>query len=211
MAPPVPVYGLDIETDTGTDGLDPRVGRVLCAAVAGPHGVHVVDHRDEARLLEALDTWLEHLPPGVIATWNGAAFDLPYLVTRARLVGVSLGLRLRLDPAIAVRRGPLPGHEGAYRARWYAHRHLDAYRVFRADVGRTFGLPCSLKAVAGLAGLDPIGTDPARVHELPGPVLHAYVASDARCTRELTLRRWPTAARAVDRLAEPEPVVGSVR
>jgi hypothetical protein len=208
MVPPVPVYGLDIETDTGTDGLDPRVGRVLCVAVAGPDGVRVVDHPDEARLLSELDAWMEHLPAGVVATWNGAAFDLPYLASRARLAGVSLGLQLRLDPAIALRRGPLPGHEGAYRARWHAHRHLDTYRLFRADVGRTFGLPCSLKSVAGLVGLAPVDTDPARVHELPVPVLHAYVASDARCTRELALRRWSTAARAVDRLPEAAIAAG---
>jgi hypothetical protein len=31
-------------------------------------------------------------------------------------------------------------------------------------------------------------------------LLHAYVASDARCTRQLVLRRWETAAGAIDRI-----------
>ena len=33
----------------------------------------------EADVLRATDSALADLPPGVIATWNGAAFDLPFL------------------------------------------------------------------------------------------------------------------------------------
>jgi hypothetical protein len=196
-SPQPPVYGLDIETDTSVDGLDPAVGRILCVAVSGPDGEIVVADTDEAALLVELDARLGELAPGVLVTWNGAGFDLPYLATRARLVGAPIGLRVVLDPALAARH-PLPGHEGAYRGQWYGHRHLDAYRLFRADVGRTFGLSCSLKSLAGLAGLSPVAVDASRVHELPGSLLHAYVASDARCTRELALRRWPTAMAAID-------------
>ncbi len=193
-----PVYGLDIETDTATDGLDPTVGRILCVGLAAAGGEIVLAHHDEAELLRSVDRWLAELAPGVLATWNGAAFDLPYLATRARLLGVPSGLRLALDPGIVVRGEPLPGHEGAYRGAWHGHRHLDAYRLFRADVGPALRMSCSLKAVAGLAGLAAVDADASRVHELPRAVLHAYVASDARCTRELALRRWPTAAAAVD-------------
>jgi hypothetical protein len=204
MTDGAPIYGLDIETDTATDGLDPQVGRVLCVGLSGPGGELVLAQSDEADLLRDLDRWLAELEPGVVTTWNGGAFDLPYLATRATLLGVTTGLNLELDPAVILRQGPLPGHAGAYRATWHEHTHLDAYRVFRSDVGRTFGLSCSLKSVAGLVGLSPVDEDPARVHELPPDVLHAYVASDARCTRELVLRRWATAAGAIDR------VVGAV-
>lgn len=198
---PTQVYGLDIETDTATDGLDPTVARILCVGLSGPGGGLVLAHHDEAALLLDLDAWLAELTPGVLATWNGAAFDLPYLTTRAELLGVSIGLRLELDPAVVLRNGPLPGHLGAYRATWHEHTHLDAYRVFRSDVGRTFGLSCSLKSVAGLAGLRPVDEDPSRVHELDPAVLHGYVVSDARCTRELVLRRWATASGAIDRIS----------
>jgi hypothetical protein len=200
-APP-PVYGLDIETDTSVDGLDPRVGRILCAALSGPGGEIVVANADEGDLLLELDGWLRDLSPGVVVTWNGAGFDLPYLATRSRLVGVAIGLAVRLDPLLPVRE-PLAGHEGAYRGGWYDHRHLDAYRVFRADVGRTFGLSCSLKSLAGLAGMGPLDTDASRIHELPTELLHAYVASDARCARELALKRWATARSAIDPFVEP--------
>jgi DNA polymerase elongation subunit (family B) len=196
---PPSVYGLDIETDTATDGLDPRVGRILCVGVAGPGGEIVVAHHDEAELLRSVDHWLGELAPGVLTTWNGAAFDLPYLATRARALGVGLGLRLHPDPGLLLRGDPLPGHHGAYRATWHDHHHLDAYRVFRADVGPALRMSCSLKAVAGLAGLAAVDADASRVHELPRSALHAYVASDARCTRQLALRRWATALRAVDR------------
>jgi hypothetical protein len=195
-----PVYGLDIETDTATDGLDPQVGRILCVGLSGPSGDLVLAHHDEWALLAELDAWLHDLSPGVLTTWNGSAFDLPYLATRARLLGVALGLHLELDPAVVLRHGPLPGHDGAYRATWHAHTHLDAYRVFRSDVGRTFGLSCSRKSVAGLVGLQPVDEDAARVHELEPAARHEYVASDARCTRQLVLRRWATAAGAVDHL-----------
>jgi hypothetical protein len=200
--PPI-VYGLDIETDTSVDGLDPTVSRVLAAAISGPGGDIVLAHHDEAALLDELDGWLADLTPGVLVTWNGAAFDLPYLASRAALVGVRLGLRIELDPALGLRGDPLPGHEGAYRGSWHGHRHLDAYRVFRADLGRTFGVSCALKSVAGLTGVPFIDADGSRVHELAPGRLHAYVASDARCARQLAERRWPTAVGAID--AEPQP------
>lgn len=203
---PPPVYGLDIETDTATDGLDPRVGRILCVGLAGAGGELVVAHHDEAELLRSVDRWLAELAPGVLTTWNGAAFDLPYLATRARVLGVGLGLRLRPDPGLLRRGAPLPGHAGAYRATWYGHHHLDAYRVFRADVGPALRMSCSLKTVAGLAGLPAVDADASRVHELPPAARHAYVASDARCTRDLALRRWGTAVRAVDRPLPPGAV-----
>jgi len=147
------------------------------------------------------------LPPGVLATWNGAAFDLPYLATRSRLHGLDVGLRLQLDAGLGLRGRPLPGHLGAYRGGWHAHRHLDAYRLYRHDVGRALRVSCALKSIAGLAGLDPVDHDASRVHELSLAQLRAYVASDARCARQLAVRRWPTASTAVDRLVGADPPV----
>lgn len=202
---PPPLYGLDIETDTAIDGLDPRVSRVLAVAVVGPGGTTVLDDADEARLLDRLDWLLAGLEPGVVVTWNGAAFDLPFLADRAAHHRLALGLRLALDPGLAVRRPTLPGHDGAYRAAWHGHAHLDAYRLFRADVIPALGCSGSLKTVARVCGLEPVETDAARVHELGRAELGAYVRSDAACTRELVARRWPTARAAVDRLPRTLP------
>ena len=204
-----PLYGLDIETDTTIDGLDPAIGRILAVAVVNAdeavgtteatEPVEVFADADEVELLDRLDRSLAALPPGVLITWNGARFDLPYLATRAERHGLRLGLRLRLDPSLSGRHEPLPGHEGAYRASWHHHHHLDAYRLYQADVGPALRLPCSLKVVASLAGLAPVEVDASKVHELTPAQIATYVRSDARCTAVLARRRWATAQFAVDR------------
>lgn len=191
------VYGLDIETDTTENGLDPRVASVVTIALAGP-GYEEVFTGEEHLLLADLDERLHELEPGVLATWNGAAFDLPFIADRAALYGMSIGLRLQLDPSITMRRAPLPGHDGAYRAGWYGHDHLDAYRVYRGDVGPALRISCSLKSIARFVGLAPVEVDRTRIHDLSNEALHAYAASDARLARILTERRWGTAARCVD-------------
>jgi hypothetical protein len=209
------VYGLDIETDTSVDGLDPSVARIIAVAVAGPGGVRVFDDRDEALLLDRVDWHLASLEPGVLATWNGGAFDLPFLADRCRANGVRAGLRLTLDPTIPVRH-PLPGHQGAYRGSWHGHAHLDAYQLFRADVVPALGVSGGLKTIARLCGLDPVELRAPALHTYAKDQVSAYVGSDARCTRELVLRRWPAARSAVDhpiaaprapaaRLARPAP------
>jgi uncharacterized protein YprB with RNaseH-like and TPR domain len=193
------VYGLDIETDTTVNGLDPRVAAVVTVALAGP-GFEEVFTGPEAALLLDLDERLGQLEPGVIATWNGAAFDLPFLADRAAVHELPIGLRLQHDGAITLRRAPLPGHRGAYRAGWFDHGHLDAYRLYRGDVGPALRISCSLKSIARFVGLAPVEVDRTRIHDLSNEALHAYAASDARLARILTERRWGTASRFVDRL-----------
>lgn len=194
-----PVYGLDIETDTRIDGLDPARSAVLTVALSH-QGFDEVFSGAEVDLLHDLDDRLADLEPGVLATWNGAAFDLPFLADRAERWGISLGLCVRHDPAITMVHDPLPGHPGSYRAAWHRHAHVDAYRLYRSDVGPALRMSCSLKSIARLVGLAPIEVDRTRVHDLSREALHAYAASDARLARVLTERRWATAARFVDRL-----------
>ena len=182
------IYGLDIETDTSVDGLDPAVSPVVTVALATGAGEETFVG-PERSILAALDHRLRALAPGILATWNGAAFDLPFLADRAGACGVTLGLRLAPDPTVTLRHGPLAGHEGAYRASWYAHRHVDSYRMYRGDVGRVLRISCSLKAIARVVGLTPVEVDRERIHELGTAELDAYVASDARLTRMLVERR----------------------
>ncbi len=203
-APMPPLLGLDIETDTAVDGLDPAVGRVLAVALAGPDGVTVFDDDDESHLLGRVDRFLASAEPGVLVTWNGGGFDLPYLATRAARLDVQLGLRLRPDPSLDDHHEPLAGHPGAYRASWHRHCHLDAYRVYRAEVGPSSPTSCSLKAVARTAGLNPVEIDASQVHLLGRADLAAYVASDARCTVELARRRWPSASGWIDQAGTAE-------
>ncbi|MGQ0616063.1 MAG: 3'-5' exonuclease [Acidimicrobiia bacterium] len=192
------VYGLDIETDTTVDGLDPTVASVVTVALSNPFFDEVFSG-PEPEILVAVDERLAEMQPGVIATWNGAAFDLPFLADRAARWRLPLGLRLRHDRSLTMRHEPLPGHPGAYRARWYDHGHVDAYRLYRGDLGPALRVSCALKSIARLVGLSPVEVDRGRIHELSHEALHAYAASDARLARVLTERRWGTAARFVDR------------
>ena len=209
QGPTLPLYGLDIETDTSCGGLDPRVGGIVAAAVSTPADA-VVLTGDEADILASLDEFLGGLPPGVVVTWHGAGFDLPFLADRARLAGVRLGLELRLDSTIDVR-CPLAGHDGAYRARWAAHTHLDAYQLFR-DVGRAVMLSCSLKSMARFFGLRAVEVDRARIHELDPADLSAYVASDAELARRLASLRWHAASLFIDALHwDPAPSPAAAR
>ncbi len=185
-----PVYGLDIETDTSVDGLDPAVSAVVAVAVATADGDHVV-LGDEATILRRTDQLLARLAPGIVVTWNGAGFDLPFLDHRAALHGIALGLELWVDPSMSA-------DPGAVRGRWHCHDHLDGYRLYRADVGRSLGLPCGLKPLSKLVGLTPVEVDRSRLHLLDRATVRDYVASDARLARQLVLRRWPVAARSAD-------------
>jgi uncharacterized protein YprB with RNaseH-like and TPR domain len=194
------VYGLDIETDTTVNGLDSEVAPVVTVALSLDDFDEVFSG-DEPAILADVDARLAELAPGVLATWNGAAFDLPFLADRAAMLDLPLGLRLQHDPSIRMQHQPLPGHPGAYRARWHRHGHIDAYRLYRGDVGPALRVSCSLKSIARLVGLAPLQVDRSHIHDLSREVLHAYAASDARLARVLTERRWGTASRFVDRVA----------
>jgi DNA polymerase elongation subunit (family B) len=183
-----PTYGLDIETDTGCGGLDPRISPILAVAVASESDVVVIRGAEDG-LLRQLDDYLAGLAPGIIVTWNGAGFDLPFLDDRARRFGVSLGLRIEPAPDIRRHHPPLPGHSGSYRATWHDHSHLDAYLAYRALAGDA-GDSLALKAVAGRAGLDVVEVDRTRIHELAAADLERYVASDATLALALARARW---------------------
>ncbi len=202
------VYGLDIETDTSLNGLDPRVAPVVTVALSLDGHDEIFSGR-ESTLLFDLTERLRSLPAGVIATWNGAAFDLPFLAQRAEVHRLELGLLLRLDPTLAGDRAPLPGHRGAYRGAWHHHSHLDAYRLYRNDVGPMLRVSCSLKSIARLVGLVPVEVDRTRIHDLSNEALHAYASSDARLARVLAERRMPGALRFVDRF-DPLTDSGSI-
>ena len=194
------LYGLDIETDTSTDGLDPGVSAVVAVALSSVADGDSVFTGSEAAILRTLDAALGDLPPGVVVTWNGSAFDLPYLAARARLHGIELGLELHWDPrGLRPGRAPLPGAIGSYAARWWQHEHVDAYRAWRAltpDPDES----CALKAVARRVGLAAIELDRACVHEASLENLRKYASSDASLARKLAAGRWSEVRAFIDRL-----------
>ena len=185
----VPLYGLDIETDTEAGGLDPSLARILAVAVSSTTG-DAVFQGDESSILTRVDAYLAGLAPGVVVTWNGSTFDIPFIVHRAGLIGLELGLSAHRDDRLP-HRDPIVGLDGVYRATWHGHRHLDGYRLYRSDVGRTLPVSCGLKSISRLVGLSPVEVDVVHLHELRSTDVAAYVASDARMARLLVERRLP--------------------
>lgn len=185
FAPP-PLYGLDIETDTTVDGLDALQAGIVAVALSGDDGdeVFLGTERD---ILRRVDRRLAELPSGVIVTWNGRSFDLPFIAHRSQICGVDLGL-WSPDPAPA-----WPPPDGGARWGWGAHRHLDGLLMYRSDVRRVLDISCGLKSLALLMGLAPVQVDYESLHELPDEQMAAYVASDARLARDLVRRRLPAA------------------
>lgn len=178
-----PVYGLDIEIGHARDVVDP-IDPLDAPIVA----VALSTERDEwkftgheASLLRELDSTLALLEPGIIATWNGSRFDLPYLADRATICGVKLGLHLAADRRWSGRSEVLRGHDSAYRAAWHRHKHLDALRIFRSGRGQS--------GPADVPG-----------EELRHEASHAFAVNDAKLVRVMVQRRLPGAARQADRV-----------
>jgi hypothetical protein len=189
------LYGLDIETDTTVDGLDPAVARIVAVALSTPDGEEVIGG-PERSILKSLDHRLRRLPAGVLVTWNGSGFDLPFLADRARQHRVRLGLRLHPDPSLAQPHPPLRGHGAPYRARWHRHLHLDACTLYRGLLPA--GETCGLKSVARSRGLEPVELDATSIHMARQGSLVSYVASDARLARLLAERAWTSAGQVLD-------------
>lgn len=123
------VVALDIET-TGLGGAGSVAFQVGIAWRTADGGVHVrqllaADFPEEAALLARLQAELESRPTRLV-TYNGDAFDLPFLRTRARMHGQ----RLRLPPALDV----LVHTRRLYRDRDGSCRlgHLEATRLGHA-------------------------------------------------------------------------------
>jgi hypothetical protein len=201
-AEPWPALGLDIETDTSVGGLDPATAAIVAVAMCSADGhLEFVFDGEESRILREVDDLLAGLPPGLLITWNGAAFDLPFIESRARRLGIPLGLRTSPDPGRVSRRDPA---RVSVRARWHELVHLDGYLIYRNDVGRCLGLSCGLKSLAHLVGLGPVELDRERLHTADPLSVRRYVSSDARCAAALVERRMPHALRAAD--FPPSPI-----
>lgn len=197
------IYGIDIEIDTRSGRLDTAVAPVRTVALCG-RSFDEVFTGDEAALLRDLDHRIRSLAPGVLATWNGGVFDLPFLADRAALLGIEMDLQLQLDRRLTLHRRPLPGHAGAYRGAWGPHRHLDTFRLY----GHHGPSPwTSLRAIGRLLGLTAPGGPADRTHDLASEAFNAHAASDARLARVLAERRWSTAQRLVDRLGPDQATV----
>lgn len=217
MTDTVALYALDIETDTSpvsdeersrgftVRGLDPRVTRVVALSVAtrSDDGVLVakVWNGNEPDILVATQNWLAAQRPGLIVTWNGSVFDLPFVDSRARQLGVDLDLELTPDPRIIPKYQSTPGYEGGYSATWAGHRSVDVAYAVREAADRA-NITWSLKPFARWIGLDPVEVNRGKIHELSPAELDEYVASDALVTHLVAEKEHPLLVKAYPDLFE---------
>lgn len=224
------VYGLDIETgyaavkavDASTDGarannvvVDPQRAPITRIALSTAAAEFAFEG-DESELLSTLDDHLAHLEPGILATWNGSGFDLPYIADRAGIAGIRLGLRLAADPRLRLRGDLLCGHHHAYRAAWFGHRHLDVARLYRSGRRPLIAVDELFRAVTGSVRdrtARRIGYADTPKAALTHDAAHAFAANDARLVRSLVEARLPGVWRHADRVtihpvttAQPEAV-----
>jgi len=181
-----PRYGFDIETT----GLRWDEATVTTFAIYG-EGVAVVgEGTDEEGLLHALLDAFDELRPGVVVTWNGAAFDGPFLA--GRLMEHDMPGAFRLSPNLGVtpKYEPQPGFapigfDPIFVGSGGEHAHLDiAYGFWRkwADDNEVHW---GLKPVAKAAGLQVIEVDREHMDALSEDERRAYCLSDARAAYEL--------------------------
>ncbi len=177
-----------LQFDLETTGLDPESSRIFLVAVRGPDGkeetMEVAGEGDnaEAELLMRLCARIRELDPDVIENHNLHGFDLPFLVQRARRLGVTLLLARNGEPGLQQRpasRGAVLG-QGAERQRTEAMRRsrytiagrelIDSLDAVRRHDFSARDLPGhGLKAVArhlGLASEDREYLPGARVYQV---------------------------------------------
>jgi DNA polymerase elongation subunit (family B) len=160
---------LDIETT----GLDPAADDAAVTDVAfyGAGWTGCISG-DERTVLARTAARLAVMQ-GTVVTWNGSGFDWPYLLHRAAVHGINLGITVTGK------------REGKYRTgvmvtgnTW---RHADVW-VAWGPMMTGLWLPSGLKPVARLFGLDPIEVDRTRMADLTDDERQAYALSDVRCT-----------------------------
>lgn len=193
------LYAIDIETDTTIDGLDPTIAEVVTMALWSDDLQAVIEGGTERSRLTELSRLLAFLEPGIVLTWNGQVFDLPFLATRARVTGVCLGLELTRDPQIVPKYDFTPGHACGYRARLGRHAHADLAYACKDYADRT-GVTWSLKPVCESLGIPMVKVNAAAIHLLSSAALVEFNLSGVHGTHLLGTRLGPNLDDWIDAL-----------
>jgi hypothetical protein len=204
MIPADRIYAFDFETDNSQGhGLNPLMAGITDIALATGTGETALNPSlGEQKLLDLFRDAVQALPAGIIGTWGGTHFDVPYLRTRMGITGCpEHGFTFTPTPEFAPKYQVLPGSDSGFT--FTARSLVDGGLILHFDVAyackphaERLGVPWRLKPFAEAIGLDVIELDRTRLHEYTEEERRAYNVSDARATREiiLWLLGYPAAA-----------------
>lgn len=189
------MYALDIETDNSAGfGLDPTRSRVTAISLVGDNGTvwHGQSNTPdtEVSLLSEFLCAYRGLKDALLLTWNGGAFDWPFLTYRCTMNGLELPWSLLLMKNREPKYQPLPGYEGVYAvASECGHAHTDMAFVYKEWCVR-YKVTWSLKPVArSLQLMSPVIDDLELTGEQSSgydiPLMAAYNIRDSVITLEL--------------------------
>jgi DNA polymerase elongation subunit (family B) len=193
---PLDFWALDIETDNSKGhGLDPTKAQVISIALVSNSGQvwyrSAATAEQEASMLSDFRIFLvEELWGCLLLTWNGGAFDWPFLTTRMNHHGVSPAWKLSLHESRLPKYEPLNEWDGVQSV-WLATRarHLDMAYVMDRKWAEEHGCSWSLKPVAHSLGFcEPISSTRGEdAHGAAPHILAAYNIHDALITLRLAL------------------------
>lgn len=196
-----PIYGLDIETDNSSgNGLNPAMSTVHSIALVGDDGSAYFGRAaktmlGEEELLDQFRTALAYLPEdAIIATWNGGAFDFPFLTVRMEANFLTVPWKLEHREDRTPKYEPTPPFKGVCRVTFKRKRtvHHDVAYSFDQQFCELAEVKWSLKPMLehwgfmdGLVqALDVTGIDASKAS---APRLAAYNMHDAWGTLHLAL------------------------
>lgn len=191
------IYALDIETDnTEGNGLDPHRAQIISIALVGNNGTvwyqEARTPEGERQMLCDFDQWFSTGKNGsLLVTWNGGAFDWPFLTRRFRLHGLVPPWKLHLRSDRQPKYEPLPGFDGTYRVEFLSLTdHIDIAYVYDKDWCEANSVKWSLKPVANHLGFRDVRLEAMSGEGASGEASHmlaAYNIHDSLMTRNLLL------------------------
>ena len=193
-------YALDIETDNSEGfGLDPINGRIISIAVVSASGrtwfQQAQQPEGERQMLrDFAELWKELRRQGsaVWVTWNGGAFDFPFLSHRLMVNRVPALFELKLSQDRKPKYEPINGFEGVYAVSddmGLDIDHLDMAYVMK-DWAEARSHSWSLKPTAAFLDFHDSRMDMFRgdsIHSQDTHMVAAYNIHDAKMTLDLAL------------------------
>lgn len=187
-------FALDIETDNSDGGgLDPGIGQITAIALLGKdwlwHQQASSEQMERAMLVQFADALVWSNRP-IIATWNGGAFDFPFLTQRMEHHGVGvpwvLSDRTDREPKYA----PTPPYDAVQNVDPVMLHHVDLAYFFGPEWCERHECKWGLKYVADQLGLVPEFMENfkdagASISESPANILGLYNINDTMLTRDL--------------------------